>query len=373
MSTRPATSSGVPLVVHVIPTAVGRGAQREARGIADRLGRSGARRHVLLSLFAGPHEVRVEEALEHPGGTRVAQGLDPRLIMRLARELARLRPDVVVAHGGDSLKYLAPAMGLRLRHRPLVYYATGTFAAGASRAKVTVWRALMRRATVVAAEGDEVLEQCAQLLGVPRRRLVLAPNGRDPEEFHPATPDTSAVPTVAFVGALTESKRPDMFVDVIGTLRHRGLELHAEMCGGGPAADALSEAATAAGVELLGFRSDVAEVLRGTDVMLFPSRPTGEGMPGVLIEAGLSAVPVVATDVPGVKMIVADGETGVVIAVDDVAAMADATARLIGDPELRQRMGAAARRRCVTHFSLDAVASCWEAIIEPLVPRASQP
>ncbi len=371
LNAAPPTRSGLPLVVHVIPTAVGRGAQREARAIADRLGRAGTRRHILLSLFAGPQEVGVEEALAHPGGTRVAQGLDPRLIVRLARTLARLGPDVVVAHGGDALKYLAPAMALR--RRPLVYYATGTFAAGASPAQVRMWRALLRRATVVAAEGDEVLEECAALLGVPRRRLVLAPNGRDPDEFRPAPLRSSPVPTVAFVGALTAGKRPDMFVDVIQTMRDRDLTLHAVICGGGPGAGALSAAATAAGVELLGFRSDVAEVLRGADVMLFPSRPTGEGMPGVLIEAGLSAVPVVATDVPGVKMIVADGETGIVTGVDDVAAMADATARLIADPELRARMGAAARQRCVTYFSLDAVAACWEAIIEPLVARGGQP
>jgi glycosyltransferase involved in cell wall biosynthesis len=205
---------------------------------------------------------------------------------------------------------------------------------------------------------------------------VVAPNGRDPEEFHPAipaaVPDTSPVPTVAFVGALTPGKRPEMFIDVIHSVRDRGLALRAVICGGGPQSDALSAAAAAAAVELLGFRSDVAEILRGADVMLFPSRPTGEGMPGVLIEAGLSAVPVVATDVPGVKMIVADGETGVVTGVDDVAAMADAAARLLADAELRHRMGEAARRRCVTHFSLDAVAACWEAIIAPLVRRADQ-
>jgi len=130
----------------------------------------------------------------------------------------------------------------------------------------------------------------------------------------------------------------------------------------GPAADA--------GVELLGTRSDVAEVLRGTDVFVFPSLPTGEGMPGVLIEAGLTGLPVVATDVPGVRSVVDDGITGFVVGVDDLDAMVEATSRLLSGPSLRHAMGGAARRRCLERFSLDAVAACWLSFLDPLFSRA---
>ena len=62
---------------------------------------------------------------------------------------------------------------------------------------------------------------------------------------------------------------------------------------------------TAHGVELLGPRSDVPELLRSADVFVFTSLPTGEGMPGVLIEAGLSGLPAVSTPVPGAATVVA--------------------------------------------------------------------
>ena len=62
----------------------------------------------------------------------------------------------------------------------------------------------------------------------------------------------------------------------------------------------------------------------------------GEGMPGVLIEAGLSAVPVVATAVPGVEAIVVDGETGFVVDVDDFDAMVAAVASLLTDSVRRR-------------------------------------
>ncbi len=369
----PASVEGVPLVLHVIPTATARGAQREARALATRLDMPGVRDHRLMSLFAGPDQVPVDLDLAYPGGDRPAQGFDPRVVARLGAAMRRARPAVVVAHGGDPLKYLVPAMvGTRT---PLAYYATGTFEHAASRGRVALWRMLLRRAAVVAAEGDEVLDQCRSLFRVPEARSLLAPNGRDPEEFHPApgeaVPDRrkGEPPVLAFVGALTTGKRPDRFIEVVAALRRRGIDVRALVCGDGPLADAVSGPAVAAGVDMLGSRSDVAEVLRGADAFVFPSLPTGEGMPGVLIEAGMSGLPVVATAVPGVRTIVEDGVGGLVVDADDLDAMVDATARLVSSPELRSTMGEAARARCVERFSLDAVAACWLSFLEPLVAR----
>ncbi len=252
------SDDGVPLVLHVIPTATARGAQREARALATRLDLPGVRHHRLVSLFDGDAQVVVDLALDHPGGDRPAQGFDPRLVSRLRATLRRIAPTVVVAHGGDPLKYLVPALfGTRT---PLAYYATGTFEYTGRRGRVVLWRALLRRAAVVAAEGDEVLVQCRELLGVPVARSVLAPNGRDPDEFHPSAPELDAaradaadgVPTLAFVGALTPGKRPDRFVEVVARLRRQGVALGAFVCGDGALAAALSGPAAAAGVDLLG-------------------------------------------------------------------------------------------------------------------------
>ncbi len=364
----PVPARAVPLVLHVIPTAIARGAQREARALATRLDLPGVRHHRLLSLFAASNAVPVDVALDHGGGDRAARGFDPRLAIRLRAELRRTAPTVVVAHGGDPLKYLVPAMlGTR---RPLAYYATGTFEHQSSALRVALWRTLLGRADVVAAEGEEVLAQCRRLLRVPEQSSVLAPNGRDPEEFHPSARRRHDVdPVVVFVGALTSGKRPGRFIEVVAALRSRGVGLRAVVCGDGPLAPSLTGPATAAGVELLGSRSNVAEVLRGADVFVFPSLPTGEGMPGVLIEAGLTGLPVVATAVPGVRTIVDDGASGFVVDVDDVDAMVEATAILLTEPGRRRAMGDAARRRCQDHFSLDAVAACWTAFLTPLVSR----
>jgi glycosyltransferase involved in cell wall biosynthesis len=360
-----------PLVLHVVPTSASRGAQREARALADQLDVPGVRRHRVLSLVnsvdRGDDEVVVDYTLGDGGGRATSVGFDPRLVMRLRRRLTELSPVLVVAHGGEPLKFLVPA--LFPRRFPLVYYAIGTLAPqGHHPMRRLMWRFLARRPDMVAAEGSEVLDECRTLLGVESGRLVLVPNGRDPEEFRPGVDSgPRPLPVVAFVGALTEQKRPRRFVEVVAALRARGLEFRALAVGDGPLGRDLGPAASAAGVELLGARGDVADVLKGVDIFVFPSSPMGEGMPGVLIEAGLSGVPVVATDVPGVDAIVEDGETGHVVDVDDFDAMVTGVASLLTDPDRRRAMGEAARRRCSERFSLEVVASGWRDVLVPLL------
>jgi glycosyltransferase involved in cell wall biosynthesis len=362
---RPTTE---PLVLHVIPTPQARGAQREARALADALDAPGLRVHRVLCLFDGAAEVRADLSLRIPSRGVAAAGFDPRVVLQLRSALTRLDPSLVVAHGGDPLKYLVPAsIG---RRRPLAYYAIGTYAGGRlGPAQVRLWRALAARADVVAAEGDEVREECVRLLGVPADRVTMTPNGRDPAVFspRPAGP-TSPVPMVTFVGALTDSKRPDRFVALVAALRARGLGFRAQLIGDGPMRSALEEPARAADVQLLGSRDDVPALLSTSDLMVFPSRSTGEGMPGVLIEAGLCGIPVVATAVPGVRTVIIDGTTGLVVPENRFEPLVEATARLIGDPLLRTTLGAAARARCLERFTLDAVARQWLGLLGPLLP-----
>ncbi len=365
-------ASGEPLVLHVIPTPAARGAQREARALADSLDTPGVRRHKVLTLFDSPPEVPSDFSLGFPGGTEAAKGFDPRLVIPLCAELSRLEPAVVISHGSDPMKYLVTAM---IGHRhPLVFYAIGTYAGRTDRhAQLLLWRTLSRRADRVIACGEEVRDECTNLLRVPAANVFLTANGRDPAQFHPPEHRSpSPIPTVVFVGALTPGKRPDCFIDLVANLRSRGIQLRARVIGAGPMHSALVGPARHSDVELMGPRSDVPALLRQSDLLVFPSLPAGEGMPGVLIEAGLSGVPVVTTAVPGVGSIVADGETGIVVAVNDLSGLTDAAARLLHDVPARVAMGAAARARCADRFSLSVVGDRWLEILDPLLgPRAA--
>jgi hypothetical protein len=280
-------------------------------------------------------------------------------------------PEVVVAHGSEPLKYLVTAMiG---RRRPMVYYAIGTYSGSNSGAQRRLWSYLMAHADAIAAEGQEVRDECVTLFGIASHRVTVTPNGRDPDEFRPRDEGVpSEPPRLTFVGALTEGKGPDRFIDVVAGLRAGGVEFRATLIGDGPLREAVAGPAAANHVEMLGSRPDVAEQLRQSDVMVFPSRPAGEGMPGVLIEAGLTGIPVVATAVPGARSVIEDGVTGFIVPVDDIQTMVTATSRLLQDPVLRSSVGRAARARCEDDFSLAVVGRRWMTILQPLLDGPAQ-
>ena len=173
-----------------------------------------------------------------------------------------------------------------------------------------------------------------------------------------------------FVGQLEPGKRPELFLDAIASLRNRGLAFDAAIVGDGSLRDGISARAASLSVDLLGRRKDIPTLLRDASVLVMTSAKMTEGMPGVLIEAGLSGVPVVSTAAAGVSDVVADGETGVVIHTDSPEDIADAVAQLITHAGLRQNMGTAARARCVTRFSIEATADLWRGLFAGHVSAA---
>jgi glycosyltransferase involved in cell wall biosynthesis len=99
-----------------------------------------------------------------------------------------------------------------------------------------------------------------------------------------------------------------------------------------------------------GRTSNVREVWQHADMFVLPARG-GEGMPRAMLEAAACARPLIVTDVPGCRHFVRDGVEGLVVPPNDVAALAEALHRLASDRELRERMGAAARRRLLEGFT----------------------
>jgi colanic acid/amylovoran biosynthesis glycosyltransferase len=110
-------------------------------------------------------------------------------------------------------------------------------------------------------------------------------------------------------------------------------------------------------VSLLGARrtDDVVGIVQGADVLVLSSVVTAngqmEGIPVALIEALACEVPVVASRLSGISELVIDDETGLLVEAGDDAALAGAIERLVRDPALRTRLGAAGRARVSAEFS----------------------
>ena len=148
------------------------------------------------------------------------------------------------------------------------------------------------------------------------------------------------------------------------------------IAGHGPDAAELHRLAAELGLErrvrFLSFEADVRRWMRAADGFVLTSR--WEGLPMALLEAAACGVPIVATDVPGTREAVIDGETGRLTSAGDVPALREAMAgmMLLGPAE-RQAMGERARRMVLEKFSLEQVLQRWEDLYESLLAKNSMP
>ncbi len=162
------------------------------------------------------------------------------------------------------------------------------------------------------------------------------------------------VPRVLFAGRLALQKNLPLLIDVARLLHERGRRFELHIVGDGPEETSLRAHAAKSGLNgALQFRAsvpreEIAEVFAAADVFALSS--DYEGYPRVLMEAAAAGLPIVTTAVSGSDEAVADGETGSIVPIGDAAAFADKLDRLLGDSELRARMGAAARQRMRTQL-----------------------
>jgi glycosyltransferase involved in cell wall biosynthesis len=303
-------------------------------------------------------------------------GDDARALAAIMRELRRFRPDVVHTHTAKAgVLGRSAAVAARVPFRVHTFHGHllhGYFSPAVTRAVVLTERALARATTLLVAVGEQVRDDLlAAGIGRPSQFLVVPPGVELPPAPAPAAarallglrPD---VPVVAFVARLIPVKRPDRFVAAATALARRFPEVQFLVAGEGPLLDDMRRQAAGLGdaVRFLGWRRDVETIYSAADVTVLTS--DNEGMPVSLIEAATVGCPAVTTRVGSAGEVVLDGVTGFVV---DPApdAIADATARLLADGELRSRFGAAAAAHARDRFSHNRLVGDLTTAYEDLV------
>jgi glycosyltransferase involved in cell wall biosynthesis len=347
-----------PLVLHVVPLDLARGAQIHAALLRRRLDGEG-QRHRLVLLFGHERGVtQADQVLGTAPGLGRRLGFSPVAAIKLARLVRQTQPDVLVAHGGEALKYVCSVPSSPLR----IYHRIGSTAADISLSSRLMYVGLARRVDHMVGVGRRITEEAANELHLPPAWTTVIHNGRDATQFRAPSRRPGAKTRLLFVGHLTAGKRPDLFAALARELGHG---IAATVVGDGPMLEQLQRDYPE--IAFTGCRRDVASVMAEHDILVFPSLPEGEGLPGVLIEAAMSGLPIVATDVPGSDEVVLDGVTGIVVPHDDRSAMLHAIGTLVSDPDLRRGMGARAREHALQEFTIDRCVRSWRVLIDDLL------
>jgi N-acetylgalactosamine-N,N'-diacetylbacillosaminyl-diphospho-undecaprenol 4-alpha-N-acetylgalactosaminyltransferase len=179
-------------------------------------------------------------------------------------------------------------------------------------------------------------------------------------------------PLLLALGRLTRQKRPDLALEVLARIRER-CDARLIWCGDGPLHSCAERQATRLGVasaaRFPGFVANPFSLFRRADLFLLTS--DFEGLPNALIEAQGLGVPAVATRCPfGPDEIVEDGITGRLAPPGSAAALAEAAVELLGDPERRRTMGAAAATAARDRFMTARVVPRWATLLDEVVSAA---
>jgi glycosyltransferase involved in cell wall biosynthesis len=228
------------------------------------------------------------------------------------------------------------------------------------------------------AVSTHVADSTSRVLRVPRERIDVIPRGRDPKALGTRSPKRAARvrstlglgssrPVVLAVSRHDKRKGLDVLLEAFRLVLapspnarllvagHEGTQtgrLHARV----------AELRLGEAVRFLGAQDDVPGLLCLADVFVLPSR--SEGFPGALLEAMALEAPIVATDIAAVREVMGEEDAALLVRPGEPASLAEAIARTLDDPARARNRTLVARRRFLSHYTVDRVADRMLAFYE---------
>ncbi len=315
-------------------------------------------------------------------GRRVSFGADLLSFYTLVKEIRNFKPHVIHTHTAKAgfLGRIASIVSFHQSIRVHTFHGhllNGYFGSFKKSLVVLAERILAMLTHQLLAVGDKV-RQDLLLAGIGKpERFGLMPPGleigklltkKDAMSFFGLSNQTLQC---AFIGRVTQIKRPDRFLDVVSEIQKRGLPIEFFIAGDGELLQNCRERISREDlpVKVLGWQSDIEQVLSATDVVILTS--DNEGTPLSLIQAGMAGLPVVTTRVGSVPEVVLDGITGIVTSLD-VQQIADALEMLAKSAELRAQMGTSAREFTLANFGIKRLVNDHEVLYKKLVANRAK-
>jgi glycosyltransferase involved in cell wall biosynthesis len=311
--------------------------------------------------------------------------LHPAWVRQFRALIRELRPDVINGHSPVPV-FADAAFLARGDVRYVLTYHSGSMRKGSAgwtdRLIGGYERHLLPRMARRADAVISVFPQYLEALLGPGTPVHFVPPGVDLERFRPdlasggrhvvGDGEVDSPPTLLFVGRLEETSRwkgVDVLLQAFRVLRPDHPTARLRLVGDGDDVARLRRYAAELGID---DHVDFAGALRGPDlvrayqeatVLVLPSLTAAESFGIVLIEAMACGLPVVASDVGGIPNVVQDGVTGLLCEAANPNALAATTNRMLGEPELRRSLAAAARERVRERFTTAQLVSATRAVL----------
>lgn len=264
------------------------------------------------------------------------------------------------------------AIASKLLHRPLIMrcgYVQARYAVLESSGKLLAAfgsfldRFSARQATLVFVSSESDAGEFVRRYGIDPGKIRIVPNPIDTEQFTPpAIGPKKEKDLFAFTGRFSQEKNLPLLMEACNAVPESRLLI----IGSGPLESELRAKAPAGRVEFAGMvpNRELPGRLRTASAFILPSKY--EGTPKALLEAMACGLPVIGTDVPGIRDIIKDRENGLLCG-ESADSIARAMRRLMEDPELGIRLGKTAREYVVNRHSQKKVAELEASILKPLL------
>jgi glycosyltransferase involved in cell wall biosynthesis len=315
-------------------------------------------------------------------GRRVSLSEDIRAFFSLVKEVRNFKPHVIHTHTAKagflgriaSIVSFHPSIRVHTFHGHLL---NGYFGSFKKFLVVLAEKILAMFTHQLLAVGDQVRQDLLAAgvgtlekfsLMPPGLQIGILPNKIASRDFYGISPQKLQC---AFIGRVTQIKRPDRFLDVVSEIEVRGLDIEFFIAGDGELLESCRAriASEDLPVKILGWQSNIERVLAAADIVVLTS--DNEGTPLSLIQAGMSRLPVVTTRVGSVPEVVLDGVTGIITSLN-VQAIADALEKLANSAVLRGRMGASAQEFTLSNFGLDRLVDDHEQLYKKLLTNRAK-
>ncbi len=295
-------------------------------------------------------------------GRSIKPRADLTALFKIISEIRRFKPNVIHTHTAKAgvLGRIASMLSGQKSIRVHTYHGhllNGYFGAGKTKLVVLIEKFLALFTDQLLAVGKKVQDDLIkagigkankfavmppglQLASVPSQLVARTELGLDQNQIY-----------CAFIGRITQIKRPDRFLDVVAEVKDSGIQVHFIVAGAGEKLQYCQDRVANENlpVTFLGWREDIEVVLAAADFVILTS--DNEGTPLSLIQAGMVGIPVVATNVGSTNEIVIEGETGFLTELS-VNQLADAVGKVVMNSDLRAKMGAAGKEYTLARYGV---------------------